>query len=249
LNGTSVLTPSIKEQCSTANSSRIRVLIADETHMGCQLLKNALGRFRFRFEIVASAISCSEISECLKVSPVDVALVSESLHGGTFAGFQALTELQTSFPHVRVVMLLKSAPRDLVVDAFRAGAEGVVCRNEPIGVLCKCIQIVHKGQIWVNTDQLHFILEAFMSSAPLRVISSTGRYLLAQKEDEVANLVAEGMTNREIARKLRVTEHTVSNYLFRIYEKLGVSSRVELVLYVFKHGRTPEGLARRFKTD
>ena len=87
-----------------------------------------------------------------------------------------------------------------------------------------------------------------MSSSPLRVIGSTGRYLLAQREDEVANLVAEVMTNREIARKLGVTEHTVSNYLFRIYEKLGVSSRVELVLYVLKHGRTPEGLARRFKT-
>jgi DNA-binding NarL/FixJ family response regulator len=185
----------------------------------------------------------------MKVHSVDVALVSESLHGGTFAGFQALTELQTSFPHVRVVMLLKSAPRDLVVDAFRAGAAGVVCRTEPIGVLCKCIQTVHKGQNWINSDHLRFILEAFMSSAPLRVISATGRYLLSQRENEVANLVADGMTNREIARKLGVTEHTVSNYLFRIYEKLGVSSRVELVLYVFKNGRTLEGLPQRFKTD
>ena len=239
----------LSEASSKASSSRIRVLLADESHMDCQLLKNALGRFRFRLEIVACAISCAEIAECTKARPVDVALVSESLQGGNLAGFQALHELQTFFPRIRVIMLLKSATRDLVVDAFRAGAEGVVCRAEPISVLCKCIQSVHKGQIWVNSDQLHFILEAFMSSVPLRVISSNGRYLLSQREDEVANLVAEGMTNREVAQKLGVSEHTVSNYLFRMYEKLGVSSRVELVRYVLKYGRTSEGLASKPKTD
>lgn len=231
----SSLSPALSE--AQPRSLRIRVLIADENSMNCQLLTHALTRFRFRFDIVGCATSCLEISEFVKARTVDVAVVNESLHGGTFAGFQALNELQTKFPAVRVIMLLKSALRDLVVDAFRAGAEGVVCRTEPIGVLCKCIQTVHKGQIWANTQQLHFILGALMSSTPLRVIDSEGRYLLAQREEEVANQVAEGMSNREIARKLGITEHTVSNYLFRIYDKLGISSRVELVLYVLKQGR------------
>jgi two-component system, NarL family, nitrate/nitrite response regulator NarL len=230
------LIPSLSEALSPASSSRIRVLIADETSMGCQLLKNALGRFRFRMEVVACATSCSEIAESVNSMPIDVALVSESLHGGTFEGFQALSELQASFPGVRVIMLLKSATRDLVVDAFRAGAKGVVCRTEHIRVLCKCIQTVHKGQIWANSHQLHFILEALKTSTPLRVINSKGSYVLAPREDEVASLVAEGMTNRQIAQKLGVAEHTVSNYLFRIYDKLGISSRVELVLYVLKQG-------------
>ncbi len=205
--------------------------------MGCQLLKNELKRCRFRFEVVACATSCSEITECMIAGAVDVALVGERLHGGAFEGFQALSELQRSFPAVRVIMLLMSATRELVVDAFRAGAKGVVCRNEPIGLLGKCIQTVHKGQIWANSHQLHFILEALMTSTPLRLVNSKGRYLLAHRENEVANLVAEGMTNPQIAQKLGVSEHTVSNYLFRIYEKLGISSRVELVLYVFKQGR------------
>jgi DNA-binding CsgD family transcriptional regulator len=76
------------------------------------------------------------------------------------------------------------------------------------------------------------------------VINSKGRYLLSQREDEFANLVAEGMTNREIAQKLGAAEHTVSNYLFRIYEKLGISSRVELVLYVLKQSRRPWRLSK-----
>jgi len=154
------------------------------------------------------------------------------LQDGPFAGFQALKELHTAFPAVRIILLLTSAPRELVVDAFRAGAEGVVCRTEPIEAICKCVQAVHQGQIWANSAQLHFVLEALVSAAPLRVTGSKGRYLLTKKEDEVAGLVAEGMTNREVAQKLGVTEHTVSNYLFRIYEKLGVSTRVELALYV-----------------
>lgn len=234
---TSLPTPNPGEASAGLVSRRIRVLIADETAMGCQLLKHALSRFRFRFEIVACATNCLQIVECASKNPVDVALLSQSLDGGTFAGFQALNELQTSFPSVRVIMLLRAAPCDLVVDAFRAGAKGVVCRTEPVRALCKCIQAVHQGQVWANSHQLHFLLEALMTSTPLRVVNAKGRYLLAHREDEVANLVAEGMTNREIAQKLGVAEHTVSNYLFRIYEKLGISSRVELVLYVLKQSR------------
>ena len=235
----SSLPSAVPQDVTVAGSQHIRLLIADETPLGCQLLKSALTRSRFRFEVVASATSCSEIADCMRAHRVDVALVSASLQGGPFAGFQALNELQASFPTVRVIILLKSAPRDLVVDAFRAGAEGVVCRTEPIQVLCKCIQTVHKGQIWANSHQLHFILEALIGSTPLRVINSKGRYLLAQREHEVANLVAEGMTNREIAEKLGVAEHTVSNCLFRIYEKLGISSRVELLLYLLDQGSRP----------
>jgi len=171
-------------------------------------------------------------------------LLSARLEGGPFAGFEALYEVQTSFPGVRAIMLLNATSRDLVVDAFRTGAEGVICKTEPIRVLSKCIQAVHNGQIWANSHQLHLILEALMSSTRLRVTSSRGRHLLAQREDEVANLVAEGMTNREIGQKLGVAEHTVSNYLFRIYEKLGLSSRVELVLYLFKRRPQHSGLNR-----
>ena len=61
-----------------------------------------------------------------------------------------------------------------------------------------------------------------------------GRRLLTKREDDVVKLVADGLSNRNVAHKLGLTEHTVSNYLFRIYEKLGISSRVELVLYALK---------------
>jgi DNA-binding NarL/FixJ family response regulator len=171
----------------------------------------------------------------MSAGPVDVAVVSQNLRGGPLVGFRALNELHASFPSVPVVVLLKSAVRDLVIDAFRAGAKGVVCRTQPIGALCKCIQTVHKGQVWANSQQLHFILEALTNSTPLRVISSKDQYLLVQRENEVANLMAQDLTNQEIAQKLGIAESTLSNQVSRIYEKLGISSRVELVLYIIQH--------------
>jgi two-component system nitrate/nitrite response regulator NarL len=231
---TSLPLASVGGQPCAPRSQRIRVLIADETPMSCQLLKSALARSRFRFEIVGCVINRAAFIGFLEEHPVDITLVSESLQDGSFVGFELLNELRVSFPAIRVIVLLKAASRDLVIDAFRAGAEGVFCRTEPIQALCKCIQAVHEGQIWANSDQLRFVLEALVDATPLRVIDSKKRYLLARRENEVANLVAEGMTNREAAQKLGVGEHTVSNYLFRIYEKLGISSRVELALYVVR---------------
>jgi DNA-binding NarL/FixJ family response regulator len=81
---------------------------------------------------------------------------------------------------------------------------------------------------------LHLLLSSLKKAAPIKAATSTGLNLLATRETEVANLVALGLPNKEIALKLNITEHTVSNYLFNIYNKLGISSRVELVLYVLK---------------
>lgn len=236
----SIPSAALQEQLSADRSQDISVLIADDTLMGCQLLKKALTHSRFRFDVVACATNRSEIIRCMAARSIAVALVSESLQDGPFMGFQVLNELRASFPETRAIILLKSAPDDLVVDAFRAGAKGVFCKAEPIQALCKCILAVHNGQIWANSRQLHFILEALVSATPLRVMNSQGRHLLAKRENEVANLVAEGLTNREVAQKLGLSEHTISNYLFRIYEKLGISSRVELVLYMIRQQRLRE---------
>ena len=231
---------SLREHAHAARPRRISILIADETPMGCQLLKNALARSRLRFEVMACAINRSEIMQSMSKHSIEVVLVSESLQEGPFVGFQVLSELRASFPATRVVVLLKSAQRDLVLDAFRAGSKGVFCRAEPFEALCKCIRAVQGGQIWANSHQLNFIVDALAHATPFHVTSAKGRYLLAKREHEVANLVAEGLTNRDIAQKLGLSEHTISNYLFRIYEKLGISSRVELVLYIVRHQRPHE---------
>jgi two-component system, NarL family, nitrate/nitrite response regulator NarL len=229
----------IAERPSEVSSPKVGVLIADDSRMGCQLLEHALSRSRFRFDVVASAVSSVEVISVLKSKPVDVALINQGLQDGPLVGFQLLAEMRASYPQTRVVVLLKTATCDLVVDAFRGGAKGVFCRTESFEALCKCIQSVHRGQVWANTDQLHYLLDAFVNTNPLRAVDYSGRALLTKREDEVASLLAEGLTNREVSVKLGLSEHTVSNYLFRIYNKLGVSSRVELVLYLLRQRQKP----------
>jgi DNA-binding CsgD family transcriptional regulator len=90
---------------------------------------------------------------------------------------------------------------------------------------------VHGGQIWASSGQLRLIIEAFAERGPLSVIDVKGRPLLTKREEEIVRMVAEGLTNRQIFSALRLSSHTVKNHLFRIYEKLGISNRVELVLY------------------
>lgn len=202
--------------------------------MNCQLLKTVFTRSRSSFRVVACAVSLAEIIGAMNSRGVDIALISESLQDGPLTGFRVLSELRNAFPTTRVIVLLKSATQDLVIDAFRAGARGVFCRAEALHALCKCVTAVHEGQIWANSAQLAAVLDAFVDAAPLLLVNSQGKALLTKREDDVVKLVVEGHTNREIAEKLSLTEHTVSNYLFRIYEKLGISSRVELVLYSLK---------------
>ncbi|MHB8524803.1 MAG: response regulator transcription factor [Candidatus Acidiferrales bacterium] len=219
---------------SQFHNSKVSILIADDSRMGCQLLEHALARSRFRFEIVGSAINRTEILASLRANPVNVALINQSLHDGQSVGFELLNELRESFPQTRAVLLLKTASYELVVDAFRGGAKGVFCRTESFEALCKCIQSVHKGQVWADSHQLHYLLEALVQIKPPHVVDFAGRALLTKREQEVAFLLADGLPNKQIANKLKLSEHTVSNYLFRIYNKLGVSSRVELVLYLLR---------------
>ena len=223
---------------------KIRLLVAEENSMSCQLLIRALRPFR-QLEVVARATKSSEVIAAADGDRLDVALIGSTLQDGGLSGFGAVRQLRASHPHVRTILLLDSAAPGLVVDAFRAGVKGVFCRDDSLGLLSKCIHCVHRGQIWATSVQLQSVLETFSRVAPPRFPDSQGSEpVLTRREREVADLVAEGLSNHEIAKQLGLSEHTVKNYLFHIFEKLGMSSRVELVLYARQLERVPlEGVA------
>jgi two-component system, NarL family, nitrate/nitrite response regulator NarL len=165
---------------------------------------------------------------------VDVALINADLEDGRMTGLDVLPEIHASYQRTPVVSLFDTWNDDLIVQAFRAGAMGVFCRSEKkLDMLWKCISAVHEGQVWANSVQMQLLLRTLRKVRPIRP-SSSGMNLLAAREGQVANLVAEGLATKEIAKRLDITEHTVNNYLFNIYNKLGISSRVELVLYIMK---------------
>jgi DNA-binding NarL/FixJ family response regulator len=84
--------------------------------------------------------------------------------------------------------------------------------------------------VWASSDELGYLLDTFFQTAPSRTLSDSCCKLLTPREQAVVQLVADGMSNRDIATQLTLSPHTVKNYLFRVFDKIGVSSRVELVL-------------------
>lgn len=213
----------------------IRVLAADSTSMNTQLLVEALARDG-QFSMAGAASKPAEILAWVRREHPHVALISVRQGDNSTAGFDLCRDICSGSPTTRVIMLLDSSERTPVVEAFRAGARGVFFRTESLKLLAKCILCVHGGQVWASSGDLHYLLEAVAEPVAMRFCGAGGKALLSARELDVVRCVAEGLTNREIAQRLTLREHTVKNYLFRIFDKLGVSSRVEVVLCALGSG-------------
>jgi DNA-binding NarL/FixJ family response regulator len=225
-------------------SVAVRVLVADNSIIHTELLGQAIGKDR-RIRVVELSTSASEVRNGAREGNPDVVLISETLDQRPGGGLELVSEIRSNHPEVKVIVLIDSATRENVVEAFRAGARGVFCRNQPIKMLCRCISVVNEGQVWANSAELGFLLEAVSALPSLRPANSEALRLLSDRERAVVACLAEGLSNRDIAARLEISQHTVKNYLFRIFEKLGVSSRLELLFFVLSGaGNTQAGVTR-----
>jgi DNA-binding NarL/FixJ family response regulator len=168
-----------------------------------------------------------------------VAVISARLPGDALSGFQLMRELHKLSLGIRTIVLIDADERELVIDAFRSGAKGVFCRTGSSKELRKCVERVYEGQIWANSAQMECIVDALMETPTLNVMHTKDTVVLSKREEQVCQFVAAGLSNREIARKLGLSEHTVKNHLFKIFDKLGISTRVELVLYSLSWTKRP----------
>jgi DNA-binding NarL/FixJ family response regulator len=208
----------------------IRVMIYDSTLMGCQLLSHMLESCSYNLTIVGCSVDFTGTDDP-RLNNADIALISGDQPDTPGAELQLAQAIRQSKPAVRCIMLLNECDRDQVVEAFRSGVVGLCGRHESCEVLCKCIDRVYHGQVWANSEQLRYALETLSAGSHLRMIDTRRGAFLTRREEDIVYLVAGGLRNREVAEQLKLSEHTVRNYLFRIFEKLGISSRAELILY------------------
>jgi DNA-binding NarL/FixJ family response regulator len=206
--------------------------VADSGLIQSLLLARAL-RARPNFQIATVPLEAATVLQSMQSNPADVVLLAgnQSLH------FGLLRWLHVSFPATASILLVDSCDRELVVNAFRAGVRGFFLFNQaPFRMLVKCINAVANGQIWINSQQMRYLLDALSEVDTLRVVNAGGVALLTPRLEQVVALVSEGLSNREVANQLGLSEHTIKKYLLRIFDKLGISTRVELVLYAVSHG-------------
>jgi DNA-binding NarL/FixJ family response regulator len=207
-----------------------RIVVAERSRMHCELLARALVEER-EFQIVGMASDSKRTLRLIHELEPGIAVVSADLQDGSSAGLEVVAQIHTKNSLTRTVVLLDRPDRELVVKAFRNGARGVFLRAQPYEMFPRCLRSIHEGQVWVSTEGMNHLLEALTDPLSLPLVDNHGTSVLTPQESKVAQLATEGLSNREIAAKLGLSEHTVKNYMFRVFEKIGVSNRVALVLY------------------
>ncbi len=213
-----------------------RVLVCDDTRVHTELLADALKRDG-GLQVTTSHSGAESLATRFNLRDVDVLLISSSLDQRPGRGFEVLRSLRASHAELKAVMLLNASKGELILEAFRAGARGIFSKDDSIEILGKCLRRVHEGQIWANAAQIATLVEALASSHNIRAVDSKGLNLLSKREMDVVQGVAQGLSNREIAERLHLSQHTIKNFLFRIFDKLGVSSRVELLFMTLSQER------------
>jgi len=218
------------------SKERIGVLVVSKRAMSAQLLVNLLCKEE-RFEVVKTSESGPTFST-VDASGIGVALLDCSPDGTIEDLSDMLQKFAEHAPWIKVIVLSDRREPEEVVATFIGGAKGFFSSDSlHLDLLFKCIDCVHAGQIWANSEELGWALSRLQSLStklnPVRLFNASGASLLTSREGEVVRLVAEGMSNHEIARTLNLSGHTIKNYLSRIFDKLGVSSRTELLRFAF----------------
>jgi DNA-binding NarL/FixJ family response regulator len=208
----------------------IRILVADDHAIFRDGLRKLL-EVTDEVEIVGEASNGVECTKMLAKLKPDILLLD--LRMPEKDGLGVLEEVNFDTLPTRVIVLTAAEDDRDVVRAMRLGARGVVLKQSASDLLLKSIRKVHDGEIWLDNRMTAEVIDAFKKS------SESGQRrekpLLSDREKEIVQLVAQGFRNREIGEKLFISEQTVKNHLHNIFDKLGVSDRLELALYAIHH--------------
>ena len=212
-----------------------RVLILDRDSMSGDLLVNALASDK---KCQASTIQPVELLRALATGEVDLVVIGADVQTGTGNGYDLSQTISRRYPALSIVILLHKTTQESVINAFRSGARGVFSRHQSMTEFFDCVEHVRSGYIWAGRQETDTLVDAFKSIPTFTLISTSDSPALSARELQVVHCAARGKTNRAIANELHLSEHTVKNYLFRAFEKLGVSSRVELLFYLNLRGNS-----------
>lgn len=215
---------------------KIRVMIADDHPIIRDALRKLLS-LEDDIDVVGEAADGRELLEQVDVLLPDVILLD--LRMPNLDGLGALQTMQQTKCKAKVIILTASEDKNEYVQAMKLGCSGIVLKQTSADLIVKSIRKVNSGEIWLDSNTTAAVMRQFAVPGEAGMSSSTKvreRSPLSPREREIVALVAQGYRNKEMAEKLFISEQTVKNHLHNIFDKLGVSDRLELALYAIHKG-------------
>jgi DNA-binding NarL/FixJ family response regulator len=209
---------------------QIRVILADSQAIYRVGMKKVFA-LEDDIRVVAQAESLSNLHTALQRYPTDVVLLEGQLIAGTS---DAIPELVRRAPDAKLIVQVVEADESNIVELYRRGVRGVVPRSVSPDLLIKCVRKIAAGETWIDNQSISWVIEAYRSQAAT-LTNPRLQPKLSKKELAIISCITRGMRNKEIAYQIGTTEQVIKNYLRKVYDKLGVSDRLELALYCLHH--------------
>ena len=220
---------------STDEKAYIRIAIADDHPIFRDGLRKLLA-LEEDFKVVAEARDGKEVLDILQKQEPDILLLDLKMPG--LDGLSTLQRLQAQKTKTKVIVLTASDDESEYVQAMKFGTSGIVLKQTATELLIKSIRKVYGGEIWLDSRTTAAVMKQFASPGDAGA-KDRERSPLSQREREIVVLVAQGFKNKEIAERMFISEQTVKNHLHNIFDKLGVSDRLELALYAIHKNIRP----------
>jgi two-component system nitrate/nitrite response regulator NarL len=217
------------------NAPVIRIILADS-----QAIYRVGMRKVFAIEddirVVAQVDTIENLLAAVQRFPSDIVLLEASLLDGTT---NAIPELVRLAPDTKVIVQALAADESRTLDLYRRGVRGIIPRSISPDLLVKCVRKIAQGETWIDNQSVNWVIEAYRSNAA-SLTNPRSQPRLSPKEHAIIYCITQGKRNKEIATQIGTTEQVIKNYLRKIYDKLGVSDRLELALYCLHHQLTPD---------
>ena len=215
-----------------SNNSKIRIVIADDHAIFRDGLRRLL-ESEPEFEVTGEAADGAEALALVPQVRPDILLLDLAMP--RMPGLETLREMAAQQSGVRVILLTAAVENRQMIEALQIGAKGVVMKEAATQILLKAIRTVMAGQYWVGREPVADMAQFLRAHAAGQQHSKAKSYGLTRREIEILSTIISGLSNKEIAQKFSLSEDTVKHHLTNIFDKLGVSSRLELALFAINN--------------
>ena len=207
---------------------KTRILIADDHPYIRSGIRTELSRHD-DFKVVAEAETTNEVLDRIGKVPVDLIMLDISMPG--MKTIEVIRTVRKSNPQIKILILTVHSDKGMVLSMLKAGADGYALKDEDPNNIHEAVRTIMKGKNWVSPTVATYLIGQIGGKN-----SSTGDNLFTERECTVIRLISEGLTTREIAENIKMSERTVETHISNIYSKLGVNSRTGVVLWARENG-------------